>query len=286
VVLIEVGGEDSIHLRVFLLEAGIAGLTLSAVELLILACAASLVLETAATAAGIVSSYFLHKDQHLIAEMRKMKIRPAPDPDPRLMLELRKVLTDPKLEPDDLLNNVELARRLLAIDQDLANLCQIDGCPKCRPGTKLYLGDYPRHPPGCPPELKPYYDKRFSFNCSNCDARVTPPSVRFLGRTWRVSLVLVLTTARGVRSVVWLASHLGVPERTVKRWRCWWQKSFVATKFWDHHRADFAPPVEHEQLPGSALVRFKAPDVVDKLIDFLRFLSPLRTQDRCAPQAV
>lgn len=194
----------------------------------------------------------------------------------RLMLDLH------QLEPEDLLKDVNLARCLLDIDKELAKECMAQGCqnPDCKRGAKakLHSGDYPRKIRGCTPQVKPYYESRFSANCSVCDKRVTPPSVRFLGGTWRVSLALVLTTARGVRSVSWLAEHLGVPERTVKRWRRWWYTRFVASKFWDAYHGDFIPPVEHAQLPGSALVRFERPNVMEKLVDLLRFLSPLRTR--------
>jgi hypothetical protein len=212
-----------------------------------------------------------------------MKTGPFPPPDPRLIFELRQILSDPKLEPEDLLKNVELAKRLLALDQQLAKDYWANGCqnPKCTAtDPKLYSGDFERSTRGCAPEVKQYYEWRFSRNCSVCDKRVTPPSVRFLGSTWRISLVLVLTTARGVRSVTWLARHLDVPERTVKRWRRWWQKSFVTTTFWALHRADFAPSVDEAQLPGSVLVRHRALDVVEKLVDFLKFLSPLRPRER------
>jgi hypothetical protein len=206
-----------------------------------------------------------------------MKTRPVPVFVNRLK-DLRLALDLHQLEPEDLLKDVKLAQLLLQIDEQLAQECLAHGCqnPQCQRGTKLHRGDYPRNTSNCAPEVKPYYERKFSSNCSVCDARVTPPSVRFLGGVWRISIALALTTACGVHSVSWLAKHLGVPERTVKRWRRWWHTRFVANNFWDIHRADFSPPVEHAQLPGGAMVRFVAANVMDKLIAFLQFLSPLR----------
>jgi hypothetical protein len=195
-------------------------------------------------------------------------------------------LTPPRpyeLVPEDVLQDLDTAKLLLYIDEENAKECFAQGCqnPDC-PGLKdpkrtVYRGDYERSTKRCAEPVKAYYAKRISGNCSICDTRVTPPSVRFLGRTWRTSIALVLTTPRGVRSVSWLATHLGVPERTVKRWRRWWYTTFVATKFWDFNRADFVPEVEKAHLPTGALVRFKGRNDLSRLVEFLRYLAPLRT---------
>lgn len=182
-------------------------------------------------------------------------------------------------EPGDLLKDVKLAKVLLKIDEETAKKSLKAGCqnPKCK-HKKLYSGNYKRNTERCAPEVKQYYEIKFSANCAVCDKRVTPPSVRFLAGTWRSAISLVLTTARGARSVSWLASHLDVPESTVKRWRRWWRRIFAATQFWDFHRAGFLPPVDPQQLPGSALVCCQGSSNREKLVLFLQFLCPLRTR--------
>jgi hypothetical protein len=180
----------------------------------------------------------------------------------------------------DVQKDPKLAQWLWEIDQELARECHSKRCQhRHKDGSpcagKLYCGDYPRSLRGCAEEVRKFFDWRFSFNCAVCDKRATPPSVRFLGGAQRSTAVLVLIEARGARSVRWLSEQLDIPVRTVKRWRRWWHERFVASKFWHKHRADFAPPVEKDLLPGGARERFRAVDAVERLIQFLRFLSPL-----------
>jgi hypothetical protein len=183
----------------------------------------------------------------------------------------------------DVQKDPKLAQWLWEIDRDLARQCYKQRCQHRHAdgslcGGKLYCGDYPRSPRGCAEAVEKFFDWRFSFNCAVCDKRATPPSVRFLGRALRISAVLVLIEDRGACSVSWLSKQLEIPVRTVKRWRRWWHERFVASTFWRQHCADFAPPVEEEQLPRSVRNRFLASDPIDKLILLLRFLSPLSTR--------
>src|SRR6516165_3797456 len=70
---------------------------------------------------------------------------------------------------------------LLSIDKDLADSTRKQGC-SC--GGRLHCTNYPRAPRGGPDHLPKEYRCRFTFCCdrAGCRKRMTPPSVRFLGR--------------------------------------------------------------------------------------------------------
>jgi hypothetical protein len=67
---------------------------------------------------------------------------------------------------------------------------------------------------------------------------------------------------------------LGVPERTVSRWRSWWLQIFPATPLWQASCARFMPPVQTQDLPHSLIERFKD-GAADCMLHILAFLSPL-----------
>ena len=83
---------------------------------------------------------------------------------------------------------------LLSIDRDLAECARRQGCP-C--GGRLHCANYARAPRGGPEHLPDGYRQRFSFCCERdgCRKRVTPPSVRFLGRKVYLGAVVVLISA-------------------------------------------------------------------------------------------
>lgn len=181
-----------------------------------------------------------------------------------------------------MLGDVHFHELLLAIDRDLADACRIAGCERC--GGVLHSARFPRKPRGRPQavacRLGRDHDLRFSFCCAldGCRGRETPPSVRYLGRRVYVAAIVLLisilqngaTEARMER----LSAIVTVDRRTVARWRRWWREGFVATPFWQHARARFMPPVEHEHLPASLLDRFPG-DEADRLVALLAFLGPL-----------
>lgn len=121
---------------------------------------------------------------------------------------------------------------------------------------------YPRKPRGGLEDLGPAYTTRLSFCCAEdgCRRRVTPPSVRYLGRRVYLDAVVVLITAmragltarRGAQLRAWL----GVSVRTVARWRAWWRERFPASPFWREQRGRFVPALAPGELPGTLLDRF------------------------------
>ncbi|MGH8803096.1 MAG: hypothetical protein ACREX6_12480 [Casimicrobiaceae bacterium] len=94
-----------------------------------------------------------------------------------------------------------------------------------------------------------------------------------------VVLVSALRYGLTPRRAQQLAQSMGVPRRTLERWRRWWLEGFIRTSFWKAAGARFVPPVSLAALPASLLERFTGDDIRSRLIQTLRFLSPLSTLD-------
>ena len=179
-----------------------------------------------------------------------------------------------------LLTDATLFEALLAIDHELATTAQAGGCRRC--AGRLDHADYPRKPRGAPATLEAAYEMRTSFCCDadGCRTRLTPPSVRFLGR--RVYLGAVVLLACVLRQgptpcrVARLRDLLGVSADTLARWHRWWRDAFVRTAFWKAARAHLAPPVDEGDLPRGLLARFSG-DAFAQVVAMLRWLSPLTT---------
>jgi len=105
------------------------------------------------------------------------------------------------------------------------------------------------------------YDIRFSFCCAEegCRKRVTPASLRFLGRRVYLGLIVVLVAAlrqgASPTRVGRLRELVGVSRRTVERWCRWWRSEFVQTPYWRLARGRFAQPMTPAALPSALLVR-------------------------------
>jgi hypothetical protein len=163
---------------------------------------------------------------------------------------------------------------LLRIDHELAAQARADGC---RCGGALHRADYPRKPRGCPAEVRPDHSSRLSFCCSLCRRRATSMSVRFLGRRVYLALAVVLVSARPAGptpAAARLGMALGVPRRTLARWRDWWHEQFPRTPLWRASSARFMPPVPEAQLPGELIARFTGP-AQEALMRLLVWLSPV-----------
>jgi hypothetical protein len=177
-----------------------------------------------------------------------------------------------------LLADARFHELLLAFDHDLAATARAAGCGRC--GGVLHSARFRRKPRGGPPGLGAGYEQRLSFCCAAalCRKRMTPPSLRFLGRKVYLSAIVVLisTMRQGATParLRQLAAHVGVSSRTVGRWRQWWLNTFPATAFWRVASAGFMPPVERGRLPAALLERF-AGDGTARLIALLRWLGPI-----------
>jgi len=169
---------------------------------------------------------------------------------------------------------------LLSIDQELAARTRQDGCA-C--GGRLHRADYPRRPRGCPDSLPDEYHRRLSFCCDRdgCRKRVTPPSVRFLGRKVYLGAMVVLVAAMrqgpSPRRVRELSRLFGADRRTIARWQVFWSEHFPQTRFWRAARARLVPVFEVVAYPLSILEAFVGVDDHKGWGNLLRFLSPITT---------
>ena len=97
------------------------------------------------------------------------------------------------------LSNSSFLDLLYALDLELAGKAQAEGCPIC--GGALHWASYWRKPRGVLAALGVAFRKRFSFCCAvrDCRKRLTPPSLRFLGRKVYLAAAVILLVARGDR---------------------------------------------------------------------------------------
>ena len=177
---------------------------------------------------------------------------------------------------DDLFANQRLYDHLLLLDRELCEQARRAGCPRC--AGRLHSASYPRKPRGIPPGLDDAtHRRRLSLCCACCRQRVTPPSVRFLGRRVYSGVVMVLACARTLNAarLLELKALLGVDRHTLQRWCRWWREPLLRSSWWRSAQARFLPPLEARQLPGALLERFEAADPVRRLAQVLAFLAPL-----------
>jgi hypothetical protein len=168
---------------------------------------------------------------------------------------------------------------LTKIDADLAAQACAQGCPHCE--GVLHRADYPRKPRGVNVEA---WRDSFCWAEEGCRRRMTPGSVRFLGRRIYAGFIVVLLTALrhglSAQRVTVLQEHLGVDRRTLERWRQWWLQHFARGRPWQAARGRFLPAPDEATLPWSLWMSF-GDDGGKSLLDLLRFLPPWST--RAAP---
>jgi hypothetical protein len=166
----------------------------------------------------------------------------------------------------------------LEADRTLLAEARKEVCVVC--GDRLHSGPFHRKPRGGPAAMSEDADLRYSLCCADreCRKRVTPASLRFLGRKVYLSATVVVVAAmrHGISPARMrtLREHLGVSRRTVERWRVWWAAAFAEGPFWKAAAASFLPAVEPARLPASLLERFLG-DEEEQLILLLRFLGPI-----------
>ena len=168
---------------------------------------------------------------------------------------------------------------LLAVDQDLAEETRKKACP-C--GGRLHSAHYLRKPRGTPGQLAEQECLRLSLCCDRdgCRKRVTPPSVRFLGRKVYFGAIVILISAMrqgpSPRRVRELSARFGADESTITRWQTFWREHFPLTPFWKVARAGFITLGEIVCLPYSLVDAFlRRHPPWEGWIHLLRFLSPI-----------
>jgi hypothetical protein len=100
------------------------------------------------------------------------------------------------------------------------------------------------------------------------------------------AVVLLASVRVLVMGVIQQAERVtGVPQRTLRRWRTWWQGEFPQSPLWTVMRARFAPPPpDASKLPLSLLDRLaadmgnaKESTAADVLTAAARWLAPATT---------
>lgn len=179
-----------------------------------------------------------------------------------------------------LLQSKQLLVLLERVDADVAEQARVQPCRWC--GSRLHRGNYWRKPRGVAGGSEAVEWLRHSFCCSRegCRKRLTPASVRFLGRRVYLGVVVVLVTAvcHGLtpERVRKLREQLGnVDRRTLDRWRVWWTDTFVATPFWKQFRGKLSSAVDEGRLPASLLGCFGRR--TEGLVNLMKALAPLTT---------
>lgn len=164
---------------------------------------------------------------------------------------------------------------LLDLDLQLIEAAREAGCPAC--GGVLHRADYPRKPWGISTRHRHYYTMRFSLCCTRdgCRRRVTPRSVRFLGRRrysgYWVVLLTALSQGPSSRRARHLCRVLGLSARALTRWRSWWRERFGRSRCWREQRGHFLPAPR--QLPADLLNRFTGTNRHRRLRQFLFWLA-------------
>jgi hypothetical protein len=160
----------------------------------------------------------------------------------------------------EIFSNASFPDALLALDRELARETKQRGCPRC--ASMLDIANYPRKPRGGPFELDAETSRRLSLCCrrEGCRLRVTPPSVRFLGRRVYLSVVVLLCGVLRQGPMPWRVDALrrvvGADRRTLERWRRWWVERVGGSRAFEIGRANFMPPPDATALPRSLLDGF------------------------------
>jgi hypothetical protein len=167
---------------------------------------------------------------------------------------------------------------LFRVDKDLAAQARQQGC--CC-GGRLHGANYPRKPRGGSTPLPGSYDQRLSFCCDRdgCRKRMTPPSVRFLGRRVFLGAVVVLVAAMrqgpSPRRVRELTELFGADRHTIARWCSFWREHFPQTAFWKVMRGRFVR-LAIAELPRALFEAFiQRADSREDWRRLLEFLSPI-----------
>ena len=178
----------------------------------------------------------------------------------------------------NLLRNPVFFSFLFQLDRNLAEEARHKGCPVC--GGPLHWANYERSPRGGVVGDNQEHTVRLSLCCGRegCRKRLTPPSVRFLGRKVYAGAVVVLVSAMSQGITPTRAEKIyqlfGVSSQTLLRWRKWWLNDFANSRFWKGNKGLLNSPLYPVEMPLSLLARFIG-TLPDRLVALLRFLSPI-----------
>lgn len=172
----------------------------------------------------------------------------------------------------------EFFAALVEFDRKTAELVAEGGCRLCE--GPLHWGNYERKPRGgLMAAAGEEFLTRFSLccGCEGCRRRATPPSVRFLGRRVYLGAVVlvacVIAQALETAEAIWKAT--GVPARTTRRWRDWWQGAFLGSSVFVALCARLIG-VTVKELPASILLLMVG-TAEERVQSLLKWLRPLTT---------
>ena len=177
---------------------------------------------------------------------------------------------------DEILRDASFVQALVEFDRELLREAQKRGWPSC--GGKLDVAHFPRKPRGGPWDLDDAQCLRLSVCCrrEGCRRRVTPGSVRFLGRRVYLGVIVVLAGVLGQGPAPWrvrkLTRELGADRRTLLRWRRWWTERIGKSQPFVVGRGEFMPPPDGRDLPGTLLQCFVG-TAAERMIRLLRWLA-------------
>jgi hypothetical protein len=159
------------------------------------------------------------------------------------------------------MDELELGREFFVmleqVDARTVERAVAEGCAVC--GGPLHHADFVRKPRGAliAPEGEELV-KRFSLCCGRegCRKRLTPPSLRFLGRRVYLGVVVIVASlvAQALGAARAIRQKTGVPARTVRRWLSWWGGTFIHTEVFVAIRARLVG-VDESKLPASIVER-------------------------------
>ena len=164
-----------------------------------------------------------------------------------------------------LLADAEFFQRLRSLDFAIFEKAKAEPCRHC--GGRLDTAHFPRKPRGAGEEE----EWRFSLCCRNegCRHRVTPPSLRFLGRKVYSAWVVIL----GLDFSRELGLVRAVSRRTLGRWRQFWRERLSETQpFMRWARAGLPPGTPPTDRPGPLVPCFGFP-APEAWIPVLRFFT-------------
>jgi len=160
-------------------------------------------------------------------------------------------------------------QRLRGMDRELFLRLKRKGCPRRGCGSPLDTSNYPRKVRG----MGNQEELRFSLCCrrEGCRHRLTPPSLRFLGRrvhaAWWVIWIHEFRTVLGYRPEI--------ARQTLARWQNFWREQLLeSSPFMRRARAlGLLPPAIGDSPSLSAILRaFGFPDP-ESWIPCLRFFT-------------
>lgn len=178
------------------------------------------------------------------------------------------------------MDELELGREFFVLleqaDERTVERAIAEGCAVC--GGPLHHADFARKPRGA--LIAPAGEqsvRRFSLCCGRegCRKRLTPPSLRFLGRRVYLGVVVIVASlvAQALGAAHALRQKTGVPARTVRRWLSWWGGSFIDTAVFVAIRARLVG-VDESKLPASIVERLPGSQT-QKVRTMLDLLWPL-----------